>query len=348
MVGSCLMIGLEGCSLSSEEKSFIVSNNISGIVLFKRNVQSFKQVYELCVEIKSLITPAPLIAIDMEGGEVNRFSHLKNSFPWPSPKILGHLESHQVFNVACAMGKQLFALGIDINFAPVVDLLYTDNPLLTNRIFGTSKEDILKGADSFIGGLVKKNIIPCLKHFPGHGGVSEDSHKDLPKDSRLFSDLKPQLEIFQLLFKKYSCWIMTAHIEFSCIDSQPATFSEAILKTKLKKQMGFKGLLASDDIDMKALEPFSSGEKFFRALKAGCNLVLTCQKKETAREIIEYFKQKPEKKEGIKKELIVSSKAILAIRKAAAKPLSSFAIIEKELSMEKLGEKLQTWVEELS
>ena len=331
MPGSCLMIGLEGPSLLKEEKAFIVSNRIAGFLLFKRNLQSFRQVYELCSELKSLSKPSPLIAIDMEGGRVNRFSHLKESFPWPSPKVLRALRPKQVFLIARSMAKQLRVLGIDINFAPVVDLLSVDNPLLEDRVFGESKGEILQLASSFIEGLREEKRIPCLKHFPGHGGVREDSHKTLPKDPRQLKELESQLDIFQALFERYPCWIMTAHIEFSRIDQKPATFSKVFLREELREQRAFKGLVVSDDIDMKALEAFSSGEKFFYALKGGCNLVLTGQKKETAGEIIEWFQQNPNKKEELKRELRDSSRKIWDIRKKTEKPLPDFKSVEKEL-----------------
>lgn len=333
MPGSCLMIGLQSVSLTKEEKDFIVSNNIAGVVLLKKNIKSFQQTYELCSELKSLTKPSPLIAIDMEGGEVNRFSHLKESHPWPSPKILSKFKPNHIFSIAKAMAGQLHVLGIDINFAPVVDLLLVeDNPLLKNRIFGESKEDILKCASHFMEGLIEGKLIPCLKHFPGHGGVSEDSHKTLPKDNRELKDLEPQLEIFQTLFEKSPCWIMTAHVEFSNIDKKPATFSKTFLKTELRTKRNFKGLLVSDDIDMGALEDFSSGECFFHALKGGCDLVIACQKKESPQEIIKYFKQNPDKKEELKKELKCSSNKILEIRQKTFEPLPDFNSVKKELS----------------
>ena len=332
MIGSCLMMGLKGPSLLKEEKAFIISNNIAGLVLFKRNIQSFKQIYELCSELKSLAKLPPLIAIDMEGGKVNRFSHLKKSISWPSPQMLRALKPKSIFSIACAMARQLNLLGIDINFAPVVDLPLVDNSLLRTRVFGESKDEILKQTEPFVGGLIKGQVIPCLKHFPGHGGVSEDSHNILPRDSRRLKDLKPQLEIFQALFKKHFCWIMTAHIEFPNIDKTPATFSKILLKTHLKSQMGFDGLVVSDDIDMSALKNYSPGECFLQALKGGCDLVITCQKKDTPKEIMKYFQKNPNKREEIKEELKRSSKKILQIRRKTTKSFSDFKSVKKELS----------------
>lgn len=329
--GSCLMIGLNSIALSKEEKNFIISHNIAGVILFKRNIKSFQQVHKLCSEIKSLTTPPPLIAIDMEGGEVDRFSHINRSVPWPSPQALRKLKPEQILSIARSMAKQLKLLGIDINFAPVVDLPLVDNPLLRTRIFGQSKDEILSHAEPFIKGIIKELVIPCLKHFPGHGGVSLDSHKTLPKDNRRLDELKSQLDIFQTLFKKHPCWIMTAHIEFPNIDRRPATFSKVFLKTLLRDRANFKGLVVSDDLDMSALRQWSPGERFLQALKGGCHLVITCQKRETPREVMNYFKKYPQREEEITKELINSSKKILKIRKTINKTLPDFEVVEKEL-----------------
>ena len=329
--GSCLMISLKGLSLLKEEKKFILSNHIAGVVLFQKNVQSFSQIYELCSEIKSLTRPPLLIAIDMEGGTINRFSLLKESPPWPSPQILKTFPSRKISLMAKSMGRQLYALGIDINFAPVVDLPIVKSPLLKDRVFGQTKEEILKYSSPFIEGLIDAKLIPCLKHFPGHGGVSEDSHELLPKDSRQIKDLTSQLDIFTTLFNTYPCWIMTAHIEFTNIDKIPATFSNKILTDILKIHEGFKGILVSDDVDMKALEKFSLGERFFNAIKAGCNLVISCQNSQSPQEILNYFQKNPHQKSFLKKELKDSSTQILAIRQKLKSVRPHFKKVQREI-----------------
>lgn len=323
------MIGVKGFSLTEREKEFLVSNHIAGVILFKRNIQSFKQVYDLCLELKSLTDPPLLIAVDMEGGEVNRFSHLNL---WPSPRSLRNLTLDQVSTIACSMARQLNLLGVDINFAPVVDLLTVKNPLLENRVFGETKKDIVAYAGAFLKGFREEGIIPCLKHFPGHGGVGEDSHKVLPQDFRTLEELEAQLDIFQTLFREYPCWIMTAHVEFPKIEQLPATFSSKFLKKELRNQRAFQEILVSDDIDMEALNHFSSGEKFFSALRGGCQMVLTCQREETAQEIVQYFKRHPGKKEEIQSEIKESSKSILEIRAKRKRKFPKFDFVQKELS----------------
>lgn len=326
------MIGLKGPAPSKEERDFISFNNIAGVLLFKRNIQSLEQVHRLCLELKALTDPPVLIALDMEGGEVDRFSHLKESSPWPSPQKLKTRPVEQIYRTARALARSLYLLGIDVNFAPVVDLPVVENPLLKTRVFGKSKLEILKNAEPFVKGMIKGCLIPCLKHFPGHGGVAEDSHKTLPKDPRSLKELKPQLEIFQNLFKKHLCWIMTAHVEFPHIEKTPATFSQLILTDQLKSQMGFEGILTSDDMDMSAVQNFSAGERFFHALKGGCDLILTGQNPKSPIDMIRYFQIHPEKKEEIKKELYQASEKLLNIRQKSTRIFPNFKTVKKELS----------------
>ena len=316
MVGSCLMIALNGPQLLKKEREFIKKNQIAGVILFQRNIESFKQLFRLNKEIKSLTQPPPLIAIDMEGGRVNRFSHLTgDSRDWPSAESLSRCSSQEIFLTAKRQAVQLKKLGIDLNFAPVVDLPLVQSSVLKTRTFGAKVLDILRVARPFLKGFEEEGVISCLKHFPGHGGVSEDSHETLPIDNRNLRELKPQLDIFHTLFKSHFNCIMTAHVEFPKIEKQPASFSKMLLTQILKKRLGFQGLVISDDIDMKALRNFPPGESFFLALKAGCDVVITCQKPESSLQIIDYFKRQTRKKLAIKKELNRGFQRLLHLKK---------------------------------
>ena len=275
-LGSSLVIGLRATSLSPKERKFLIQQEVAGVILFKRNLKNFQQIHQLCKEIKSLGEHSPWIGIDMEGGRVNRFSHIENSFPWPSASELSLKKERDILASAKALGEMLAALGFDINFAPVVDLAHEESSLLKTRTFGSTAEDITTKALCFIEGLKQGGVEACLKHFPGHGGVSQDSHKLLPKDLRSLQDLEPQLEIFETLFNKEDVCIMTAHIEFPNIENLPASFSKLLLTEELKNKRGFKGLVISDDITMLALKEFSNFEKIKKTLQAGCDLVLHC------------------------------------------------------------------------
>ena len=291
-VGSCLMINLQGEALTSKEKELLISNQVAGVILFKRNIKSFKQVHELCRELKSLATWQPFfIGVDREGGRVDRFSHLEEAFPYPSAQQLSKLSAEKVLSIAQALGDELRVLGIDINFAPVLDLPEKNSDLLKTRTFGNEFEKIIVTASAFCQGLQSKGVFPCLKHFPGHGNVAEDSHLTLPQDKRTLTELEPQLHIFkEVLDQTFVSLIMTAHIHFPNIDSKIATFSKKILRGILRDKMNYKGLVVSDDIDMKALDSYSPAERLSLSLKGGCNLILSCQSEKTLDDIFTFFK----------------------------------------------------------
>ena len=300
--GCCLMTGLIGPQILKEEENLILKEGISGVILFQRNIISLRQLLKLCRNLKVLAskrsTPTPFfIGIDLEGGRVDRLSHLKESPSWPSAFEMSHFSSEQLFQLARAKGRFLKTLGIDINFAPVLDIPFKKSSVLKGRTFGNKEEEILSSALIYSKGLLQEGVIPCLKHFPGHGGVTEDSHKTLPRDNRDLKSLEPQLEVFRQVLRETSVpFVMTAHLEFPKVELGPATFSALFLKKELRDRLQFKGVIVSDDVDMEALADFSPAERFFKALNGGCNLVLCCQKPETPYEILEFFKNPKEQK----------------------------------------------------
>ena len=293
--GSSLMISLKGPGILQEEEDFIMKEGVAGVILFQRNIVSFRQLFELCRELKSLALrrknpPYFFIGIDLEGGKVNRLAHLKDSPAWPSALEMSQLPKKQLFQLAQRKGLLLSALGVNINFAPVADMLLKNSSVLKSRTFGNQQKQVTSCALTYSKGLLKGGVAPCLKHFPGHGGVSEDSHKSLPKDKRNLKSLRPQMTVFKKALKAPVPFVMTAHLEFPEVELLPATFSKVFLKRELRNRLHFKGVIVSDDIDMKALKDFSAGERFFKALLGGCNLVLCCQEHKTPYEILEFFK----------------------------------------------------------
>ena len=295
-MGSSLMINLKGPKILKEERDLIIKEGIAGVILFQRNILSFQQLFELCCELKSLAlkrknSPYFFIAIDLEGGRVNRLAHLKDCSPWPSALEMSRLPQKKIFDLAFKKGRLLKALGLDINFAPVVDILLKNSSVLKTRSFGNQSEKVIANALAYSKGLLKSGVEPCLKHFPGHGGVKEDSHNMLPMDKRNIEDLTDQLNVFKTILKAPVHFVMTAHLEFPQVESGPATFSKVFLKQQLRNRLGFQGVIVSDDVDMKALEAFPPGERAFKALAGGCNLILCCQKLETPYEILEFFKK---------------------------------------------------------
>ncbi|AHI07252.1 hypothetical protein BDW_13760 [Bdellovibrio bacteriovorus W] len=284
IIGQHIFIGLSGHALTNDEKKFIIKNNIGGICLFGRNVDSPEQVRELCAEIQDLrhqqADKAPLfIGIDMEGGRVHR---LKAPFTkWPALKYLGDLDAPTVsYNFANAMGKELRAVGINLDFAPCVDIFTNpSNTVIGDRSLSSDPELVAKHASALVRGYIKADIITCAKHFPGHGNTLVDSHEDLPIENLDLQTLdNRELIPFKRAFKSRVDMVMTSHIKFPKIDPDwPVTLSEKFVTDILRNELRYRGLIISDDLGMKAMTAHYGLEEVpVRALKAGVDLLLYC------------------------------------------------------------------------
>lgn len=281
LINQTLIIGLQGTSLTSEERSLFANENMGGVILFDRNVESLQQLHDLILNLQTLASKSPdqkplLIAIDMEGGRVQR---LKAPFTqWPAMQVLGKISSPSLtFNFAQALGKELKAIGINTNLAPCLDVLTAkDNQVIGDRAFSHQPEVVERLGSAVIRGLVKANILPCGKHFPGHGSTLTDSHKALPISSISLENLQKHLIPFKKAFRSHIPLLMTAHIKYPCIDPDwPVTLSMKILKGLACDTMGYRHLIMSDDLDMKALRNHWSVEDIaVQAVQAGCHLLL--------------------------------------------------------------------------
>lgn len=285
IIGQQLIIGLQGPTLLPEEKKFIVDNNIGGVILFPRNLESPEQIHALTTELQSLRNKtrdkAPLfISIDMEGGRVHR---LKEPFTiWPAVGKLGELNSSSLaFRFALNMGEELRAFGINLDFAPCVDIFLNEkNEVIGDRSPGSDPEVVTQIASALVRGYIKADVLPCVKHFPGHGSTEIDSHFDLPISDKQLKDLDAtqELEPFKKAFKSRCELTMTAHISFPKIDPDwPVTLSPVFLQQILRSVLRYRGLIITDDLDMKALSKhFPKTVIPVQALQAGANILLYC------------------------------------------------------------------------
>lgn len=284
LVGQRIFTGIRGHALTEEEKTFIAENNIGGVVLFARNVAEPQQVRDLCAEIQSLrhlqADKAPLfIGIDMEGGRVHR---LKAPFTlWPAVARLGKLDNPTTsFDFAHRMGNELKAVGINLDFAPCVDVLTNpQNKVIGDRAISTEVAMVDKHASAMVRGYIKSGIICCPKHFPGHGNTLVDSHEDLPvetADRKRLEDL--ELIPFKKSFKSGADMVMAAHIRYPRIDQKyPASLSATFLTQILRTELRYRGLIITDDLGMGALtKHFTREEIAVRAIEAGADLLLYC------------------------------------------------------------------------
>ncbi|WII72701.1 beta-N-acetylhexosaminidase [Bdellovibrio sp. 22V] len=283
-IGQHFIIGLSGHALTADEKKFIVDNNIGGVCLFGRNVADPKQVHELCSELQSLrhkqADKAPLfIGIDMEGGRVHR---LKAPFTvWPPLRKLGDLDAPTVsFHFANKMGQELKAVGINLDFAPCVDVFTNPaNTVIGDRSVSSDPEMVAKHASALVRGYIKAEVLTCAKHFPGHGNTVIDSHEDLPVENVDLERLEScEMIPFKKTFKARVDMVMTSHIKFPKIDPDwPVTLSEKFVRGIIRDECRYKGLIITDDLGMKAMtKHYGIDEVPVRALKAGVDLLLYC------------------------------------------------------------------------
>lgn len=297
-IGQLFMIGLEGKTLSQQEADFIVKNDIGGVILFDRNIGTPQEVHKLCQSIQALRHKTkekyPLfISIDMEGGRVAR---LKAPFTqWPAAAKIGLLDSTSVaFRFAQSMGSELKAVGINLDFAPCIDVFTNPkNTVIGDRAFSSDPEQVAKMASAVVRGYIKSGVIACAKHFPGHGHTVIDSHLDLPVEDASMARLNEvELVPFKKVFRARVDMVMTAHIKFPNIDKEwPVTLSETFIQKVLRGELRYRGLIISDDLDMKALAAHYDRDMIpVRALQAGCDILLYCNEHDRPPRALELVK----------------------------------------------------------
>lgn len=266
-----------GLRLTAEEKAFFRQADPFGFILFARNIDTPDQVRALCAELREAVGREAIITIDQEGGRVQR---LRAPLWREWLPALDHVTAAGE-NAAQAMylrfriiAAELHALGIDSNCAPLADLAGPEtHPFLHNRCYGTDAASVAAMARACADGLLDGGVLPVLKHIPGHGRATSDSHLDLPRvtaslDDLRASDFAPFAALADLPMA------MTAHLVYAALDEQPATLSPRVMQV-IRDEIGYGGLIMTDDISMKALKG-DLGQISRDALAAGCDVVLLC------------------------------------------------------------------------
>lgn len=286
-----VMLDLEGTRLTADEADLLCRPEVGGVILFARNVDSAGQVRRLCDSIRRL-RPDLLIGIDQEGGRVQRIREGVTRLP--SMRRLGRDAHHRpeearrlCQDTGWLLGMEMAACGLDLTFAPVLDVDGGTSTVIADRSFSTSPETVTTLAGAFISGLHEAGMVAVGKHFPGHGGVSADSHHELPVDDRPLEALRVHdLLPFEHLASRLDA-VMPAHVVYSDFDSRPAGFSPAWLGM-LRQSLGFKGVIFSDDLSMAgAASAGPPGERALAALAAGCDMLLVCNDRQAALEVLD-------------------------------------------------------------
>lgn len=279
-VGQLIMAGFHGPTVPTELRAVAREFDLGGIILFERNIEAPEQVAELAYDAQEMSQELPLwVSIDQEGGRVAR---LKEPFTdWPPMCTLGRSgEVSLAKQFSRALARELLAVGVSLDYAPVLDIhTNSRNPVIGDRALSDQAHDVARLGAVIIDGLQREGVAACGKHFPGHGDTSSDSHHELPVVEHSPERLREvELLPFRAAVARDVAMIMTAHVLYPAFDEEcPATLSPYVVTEILRRELGFSGLIATDDLNMKAITADWSVERAcVTAIAAGCDLLLLC------------------------------------------------------------------------
>lgn len=312
-----LVLGFEGTSVPEDIKRFCRQAPPAGFILFARNIEEPAQVLELNRELHSLLPDAlpPLLTVDQEGGRVMRVRQTA----WPPMRWLGNTDDLALTQrVAVGIGGELAAMGFNLDWAPVADVdSNPDNPVIGDRSFSRDPKRVAQHVLAFLDGLHTAGMMGCVKHFPGHGDTALDSHHDLPIVEKETPDLEHcELVPFAAAVAAGVEAVMTAHVIFPALDEDnPATMSEAVLRGWLRDRLGHRGLIVSDDMEMKAVRGrYPLEQQLDQACRATVDLFLCCKEHALQEEAWEGLIRLQEQQVGHDDLAIDASKRLMNLR----------------------------------
>lgn len=286
-----LMLDLQGTELSEDERQLLTHPQVGGVVLFSRNIRDMAQVQALVADIRCC-RPQILLAVDQEGGRVQR---LREGFTrLPAMLRFGQLwqqdqQAALTLTRDCGwlMASEVLACGLDVSFAPVLDLHTGVSEVIGDRAFAAEQDTLITLATEFMQGMHEAGMATTGKHFPGHGSVAADSHHALPVDSRSVQDIREHdMQAFVRCMPVMDA-VMPAHVIYEQADADCAGFSDYWLQTVLRGELGFTGVIFSDDLVMAAAAAAGDMEdRVKKALTAGCDMLLVCNDRSAALEVL--------------------------------------------------------------
>ncbi|KJU77175.1 beta-hexosaminidase [Ectopseudomonas oleovorans] len=281
MQGS-LMMDIAGTWLTAEDRQMLRQPEVGGLIIFARNIESPRQVRELCQSIRAL-RPDLLLAVDQEGGRVQR---LRQGFlRLPAMRAIADNDNAEELAEHCGwlMATEALAVGLDLSFAPVLDLDHQRSAVVGSRAFEGDPQRATTLAAAFIRGMHQAGMAATGKHFPGHGWAEADSHVAIPLDERSLDDIRAcDMQPFKRLVHELDA-VMPAHVIYSQVDEHPAGFSRRWLQDILRGELGFEGVIFSDDLSMAGAHVVGdAGKRIEAALAAGCDMGLVCNDRASA------------------------------------------------------------------
>ncbi len=294
-----LMVDVAGTELSSEDLEVLRNPLVGSVILFTRNYRDLQQISALCGAIREVRNPPLLIAVDHEGGRVQRF---REGFTrLPPVRLLGRRYDEdrrdalrKAHSLGWLMAAELRAVGVDFSFAPCVDLDYGLSEIIGDRAFHRDPQAVAALATAYMAGMREAGMAAVAKHFPGHGAVRADSHLALPVDRRALADMEDDLSPYRVLIENQLPGIMAAHVEYSAVDPKPASLSSRWITGILRGTLGFHGCVFADDLSMAGAA--ASGDVVERArlaLAAGCDVLPICNDREAVHTVLRNLNTEP-------------------------------------------------------
>ncbi len=284
-----LTVGFQGYALGDDLKK-LLDRGVAGVILFSRNIEGAEQVAQLIGDIKRYAGRPLWVALDQEGGVVARLRRGFTEFP-PMRAVGARNDAALAERVGRVLGRELRAVGVDVNFAPVLDVdTNPENPVIGSRSFSRDPNVVARLGVALARGMEAEGVASCGKHFPGHGDTSQDSHWELPRLPHALARLE-QVELvpFVAWAEARLASVMTAHVVFEPLDPvYPATMSRAVLHGLLREKLGYRGLVVSDDLEMKAIAShYGYEDAIVRGLDAGVDNFLCCHSADVAHGLID-------------------------------------------------------------
>jgi beta-N-acetylhexosaminidase len=332
-IGQLFMIGVQGEALSRDEQLIIEQYGFGGFILFSHNCGEPKQILSLCRALWETGTErSPFIAIDQEGGRVHRLPEPFTHFP--AAELIGRAGQPDLAHQAGhATAAELALVGINLNFAPVLDVNSNpENPIIGDRSFGAEPERVIKFAWPYMQGLRDGGIIPCGKHFPGHGDTDKDSHLDLPIVDKPWEELKAvELPPFTYACRNQIESLMTAHVLYHTLDPKfPATLSHRIVTGLLRQELNYDGVVFGDDMEMKAIsDNYGDIDAVALAVRAGIDVVLYCHELPRAIRACEFLCDEAARDAAVRAQVEKSYERITRLKRSCLKTFTGVA--EREL-----------------
>jgi len=294
-----LMVDVAGPSLTAEDREVLAHPLVGGVILFSRNYRDRDQVRELCRQIRAVRTPGLLVAVDQEGGRVQRFREGFHALPplrWLGREYDVDPARGRQLAIQCArlMAVEVIDAGADFSFAPVLDIDRGLCEVIGDRALHTEPEAVAALGLAYMQGMRQAGMAAVAKHFPGHGGVVGDSHCVLPEDRREAGELLDDIRPYRSLVDDGLRGIMMAHIRYPEIDADIASFSSYWMNDVVRGELAFNGAIFSDDLSMAGAEVGRSpGERAALALSGGADMALVCNDREAVSSILDTLDASP-------------------------------------------------------